>query len=100
MPKLAATVPTPSNPTADRGGNAPAFVARHRALKAAVWRNVAEHGPFFTVTISRSYKVEDDWKESSSFGFDDVLIVAELLRSSHSFIAGQMAREGDAKASV
>jgi hypothetical protein len=77
-------------------GHAPVFVSRHRALKAAVWRNESEKGPFFNVTVSRSYKSDgDEWKESSSFGFDDVLIVAELLRTCHGFIARELAQASE-----
>jgi hypothetical protein len=76
-------------------GNAPVFVARHRALKAAVWQNESENGTFFNVTVSRSYKDGDNWKDSSSFGYDDVLIVGELLRTCHGFISREMAKASE-----
>jgi hypothetical protein len=71
------------------------FSVRHRALKAVVWRNELENGPMFNTTVSRSYKDGDTWKESGSFGFDDVLIVAELLRTCHSFITREMAKQNE-----
>ena len=76
----------------ERSGKGPVFSCRHRALKAAVWRNELDNGPMFNTTVSRSYKDGDDWKESGSFGFDDVLIVAELLRTCHGFISREMAK--------
>lgn len=83
---------------AERSGNAPAFSCRHRALKAAVWRNETDNGPMFNTTVSRSYKDGETWKESGSFGYDDVLIVAELLRTCHGFISREMSRQnGEAK---
>lgn len=78
--------------SSERSGNAPVFTTRHRALKAAVWRNETENGPMYNTTLSRSYKDGETWKESSSFGFDDVLIVAELLRTCHGFISREMAK--------
>jgi hypothetical protein len=101
-----ATPPSRSQPASERpaapqqserSGNAPVFSCRHRALKAAVWRNETETGPMFNTTVSRSYKKEgdDEWKESGSFGYDDVLIVAELLRTCHGFISREMARASE-----
>src|SRR5690242_11108253 len=78
--------------------NPPVFVTRHRALKAAVWRNESDNGPFFSVTVTRGYKVGESWRESTSFGFDDVLIIAELLRTCHGFISGEIAKAGSAAA--
>ena len=88
-PSRSQEVPKPS----ERSGNGPAFSCRHRALKACVWKNTLENGSImFNTTVSRSYKDGDDWKESGSFGFDDVLIVAELLRTCHGFICREMAK--------
>ena len=75
--------------------NAPVFSCRHRALKAAVWKNDTESGPFFNVTVSRSYKDGDTWHESGSFGHDDVLIVAELRRTCHGFISRELSKQSD-----
>jgi hypothetical protein len=74
--------------------NVPVFGVRHRALKAAVWKNDTENGPMFNTTVARSYKDDkDQWRESGSFGYDDVLIVAELLRTCHGFISREMAKQ-------
>jgi hypothetical protein len=79
----------------ERSGNPPVFTVRHRALKAVVWRNETENGPMFNTTLTRSYKDGETWKESSSFGFDDVLIVAELLRTCYGFISREMAKASE-----
>ena len=76
-------------------GNGPVFSCRHRALKAAVWRNETETGPMFNTTVSRSYKDGEQWRESGSFGYDDVLIVAELLRTCHGFISREIAKASE-----
>lgn len=70
----------------------PVFSCRHRALQAAVWQNESEKGPFYNVTVSRSYKDGETWKESTSFGYDDILLVAELLRTCHGFISREIAK--------
>jgi hypothetical protein len=75
--------------------NAPVFTCRHRALKAAVWKNDGESGSFYNVTLTRSYKDGETWRESGSFGYDDVLIVAELLRTCHGFISREMAKQSE-----
>ncbi len=79
----------------ERSGNPPVFTVRHRAIKAVVWRNETENGPMFNTTMSRSYKDGETWKESGSFGYDDILIVAELLRMCHGFILQEMAMSSD-----
>lgn len=79
----------------ERSANGPVFAVRHRALKATVWRNETASGPFYNTTVSRSYKEGDIWKESTSFGYDDLLIVAELLRSCYAFISGETDRQSE-----
>jgi hypothetical protein len=85
----------PADRQPERSANAPVFTVRHRALKAAVWKNETENGPMFNTTLSRSYKDGETWKESSSFGYDDVLIVAELLHTCHGFIVREMAKQSE-----
>ena len=85
----------PADRQPERSGNMPVFTVRHRALKAAVWKNDTENGPMFNTTVSRSYKDGETWKESGSFGYDDVLIVAELLRTCHGFISRELAKHSE-----
>lgn len=96
MAKSAATQsrPQPAQQP-ERSGNAPVFTTRHRALKAAVWRNETENGPMYNTTLTRSYKDGETWKESSSLGYDDVLIMAELLRTCHGFISREFAKASE-----
>lgn len=84
--------------------NRPVHNVRYGAIKAAVWRNVVDNGnasrPMYNVTFSRSYKDgEDNWRDSQSFGYDDLLVVAKAANDCHSWIAGQLARDAqEAKA--
>jgi hypothetical protein len=93
------TVPPPRTPpvagNSERSSRAPVFTCRHRVLKAAVWKNETENGTMFNTTLTRSYKDGEEWKESGSFGYDDILIVAELLRTCHGFISREMAKASE-----
>lgn len=78
--------------------NKPAWSTRYGAIRAAVWRNVLVNGNsgrlMYNVTFSRSYKDgEDNWKDSLSFGYDDLLIVAKAANDCHTWIAQQFARD-------
>ncbi|MGO9467494.1 MAG: hypothetical protein ACLQIB_28855 [Isosphaeraceae bacterium] len=56
---------------------------RADSLELAIWRNQGEKGPWFSVTASRSYKQGEEWKQSDSFGYDDLLVLAKLLDMAH-----------------
>jgi len=77
--------------------NRPVHTVRYGAIRAAVWRNVVDNGnasrPMYNVTVSRSYRDGDDWKDSSSFGYDDLLVLSKALDDCHSFIHEQLIRE-------
>ena len=49
-------------------------------INAAIWGNTGSNGAFHTVTVTRSYKDGDVWKQSDSFGRDDLPLVARNLR--------------------
>jgi len=72
----------------------PVFSVRHRTIRAAVWVNDSVNGPFFTVTFSRSYQVDNEWREASSFGCDDLLVLAELIRQCFVWISSEMGKQG------
>lgn len=55
-------------------------------IKAAIWQNDTEKGVRYNVTISRLYKDEETWKNSSSFGRDDLLLASKVLDRAHSWI--------------
>src|SRR3954465_8201095 len=78
--------------------SSPAHKIRVGNLHATIWRNSNEKGTWYTVNPSRSYKNGDEtWKESDSLGFDDLLIMAELLRQAWAWIARQQQADYDAR---
>lgn len=55
-------------------------------IKAAVWANDTEKGVRYNVTLNRLYKDGETWKNSSSFGRDDLLLASKVLDRAHSWI--------------
>jgi hypothetical protein len=65
----------------------PVLTVRYGSIKAKIWKNETQFGPKMNVTVSKSYKDGDVWKESQSFGFDDLLTLAKAVDEAHSAIA-------------
>jgi hypothetical protein len=68
----------------------PAHKIRSGTLQVTIWRNHGEKGNWYTVIPSRGYRQDDAWKETESLGFDDLLSMAKLLDSAHSWIGHQL----------
>ena len=68
--------------------NKPVAEVRVGAVKAAIWPNQTESGVVrYNVTFSRIYKDgEGNWKSTSSFGRDDLLVVAKVADMAHTKI--------------
>ena len=76
----------------------PAHEVRIGAIKAVIWDNSTPKGTRYNVTLARLYKDGDQWKESTSFGRDDLLLVAKVVDQAHSWIheQGQQSAEREA----
>ena len=62
----------------------PEDVLRDANLKASIWRNESEKGPYYTTTLARTYKDEQgDYRDTHSFSQNDLLRVAELARGAY-----------------
>ena len=68
--------------------NKPVAEVRVGAVKAAIWPNQTDSGVVrYNVTFSRIYKdAEGNWKSTSSFGRDDLLVVAKVADMAHTKI--------------
>jgi hypothetical protein len=63
----------------DKPGNKPVHEIRLGRIRAAVWLNNTENGPRYNVQITRLYKDQKDkWKDSTSFGREDLPLVAKV----------------------
>jgi hypothetical protein len=78
--------------------NQPVHTARHRSIKATIWRNQTDKGPMYNVTITRAYRDGEEWHDSHSFGYDDLMHVAKLMYDCHSVISGLKAKDYAARA--
>lgn len=77
----------------------PAHEARYGRLKATVWRQESDKGPWYSVVLTRAYQDQQGaWKSSQSFGRDDLLLVAKLCDEVHTWIYGQLRKEASARA--
>jgi hypothetical protein len=83
-----------SRPSANATANRPVFEARLGRLKAAVWANSTENGVRHNTTFRRIYKDGEEWKDSDSFGRDDLLLLAKLADKVHTWIYEQAAGNG------
>lgn len=66
--------------------NRPARSIRYGSLEAAIWKNAGESGDFLNTTFSRSYKQDEDWKQTDSFREIDLPTLSKLALDAHSEI--------------
>jgi hypothetical protein len=92
---MATKSPAPSRqaqPT--NGGNKPVDTLRYGNLKATIWKNQGQSGPFYTVTFTRSYRDDDEqWHEVTSFNTGDLPTLAKLTLDAHSIIIREERKE-------
>ncbi|TWU34914.1 hypothetical protein [Novipirellula artificiosorum] len=73
----------------------PVHEIRLGRIRAAIWENETTEGTRFNVTLSRLYKDGDNWKDSSSFGRDDLLLVAKIVDQCHTWIFSKSGSHGE-----
>lgn len=67
----------------------PIHEIRLGSVKAAIWQNETTAGTRHNVTVSRLYKDGDQWKQTESFGRDDLPLLAKVIDRAHDFIFEQ-----------
>ena len=73
----------------------PAHEIRIGAIKAVIWANDTQNGTRHNVTFARLYRDDDGWKESTSFGRDDLLLLAKVADKAHTWIHEQGQQSAD-----
>lgn len=64
--------------------NRPADVLRDGALKASIWRNESDKGPFFSTVLAKTYEDRNgNLRDTHSFSGTDLLRVSELARQAY-----------------
>ena len=62
----------------------PVTTLRCSSIKASIWKNEGMNGPFYNVTVARTYKASDGTlKDTESFGLADLealLVVAQQAK--------------------
>lgn len=81
------TTQTAHNP--DAGRARPVQEIRIGAIRAAIWKNETENGVRHNVTFERIYKDGEEWRSTSSFGRDDLLLLGKVADQAHTWIHGQ-----------
>lgn len=66
--------------------NKPANEIRLGRIKATIWANETDNGVRYNVSIVRIYKDGDEWKEATSFGREELLLVAKVADMAHTWI--------------
>jgi hypothetical protein len=70
--------------------NKPVHEIRLGRIKAAVWENQSQNnGAMYNVTLSRLYRDGNQWKDSTSFGRDDLPLVEKVADLAHRWIFQQ-----------
>jgi hypothetical protein len=86
---------TGTNHQAPREGNRPIKEVRMGRIRCSVWRNnSAQHGTWFSFTFSLSFKDKDgQWRSATSFGVDDLLVLAEVARLARIWVEDEQQKE-------
>ncbi len=72
------------------GRRPPAHEIRCGRIKATIWENESKEGVWYSVTMTRNYKDgQGQWKSATTFGRDDLLVVAECSRMAWIWLAQQ-----------
>ena len=71
----------------------PVHQIRLGRIRAAIWENDTEIGIRHNVTISRLYKDGEEWRDTESFGRDDLLLLGKVADLAHSWILATSAAD-------
>jgi hypothetical protein len=72
--------------TRDERKARPVHEIRLGRIRAAIWCNETDSGLRHNVTFSRLYKDGEQWKDSTSFGREDLPLVAKVEDMAHTWI--------------
>jgi hypothetical protein len=87
--------PAPAAPDT-RQGNRPVGVIKLGRIRVSIWRNhSAQYGDWFSFTLARTYKDQKtgEFRNASSFGVDDLLLLGEVCRQARWWYEDEQARQ-------
>jgi hypothetical protein len=71
----------------------PAHKIRSGAIEVAIWAKAGEKGSFYSVTMSRSYKQGEEWKQADGYTGDDALVLSKLLDMAAAWMISNPAKQ-------
>ena len=78
-------------------GKKPVKEFRLNGVRAGIWGNTSKEGQFwFNVSVTRSYRDGEQWKESSNFGRDDLPALSKVADLALAWIVAEQAKFGHA----
>jgi hypothetical protein len=74
-----------------RKHNKPSNRLRCGNIKATIWQNVNEEGPFFATTFTRPFKDQSGaWRTGTSFGLNDLEALVPVAREAKAWISAHV----------
>ena len=71
--------------------NKPVHTLRCSTIKATIWRNESENGPFFSTTFTRPFRDQSGvWRNGTSFGLNDLEALLTVTQQAKKWIADQI----------
>ena len=71
---------------ATQNAKRPVHEIRLGRIKAAIWENDTKDGTRHNISLSRIYKDGTQWKDSTSFGRDDLPLVMKVADLAHTWV--------------
>ena len=69
----------------------PTHTLRCGNIKATIWQNASEKGPFFATTFSRPFKDQSGaWRNGTSFGLNDLEALVTVAHEAKEWIAAHV----------
>ena len=63
-------------------------------IRATVWKNTAKNGnEFKSISVTKSYQKDGEWKNSNSFGAQDLDKAIQVLQEAKSYLNGAVEEE-------
>ena len=78
---------------------APDAIIRVHNVKASLWVNDGDYGPYYNIKVTRVYRNKrydpenpstgEEWRHTNNFGYADLLKVKEVVALAHKYILEQ-----------
>jgi hypothetical protein len=91
---MATGATTNDNRPTSSGKTPPCHKIRLGPIKAVIWKRDADKAPIYNATFARLFVDNSgNWAESTSFGRDDLLVLAKVADAAHTWICEQQQRD-------